>query len=98
MEFALLLIVLVIAEMALSVWFLSRQKYYLTQINALVGEVAGLEHDVTVMGEKLGYGPRNVSEGDKTASDSVSSLLSQATEDDLKQAADILKALGLDKD
>lgn len=94
MEMALLLIVLVIAELALTVWFLARQKYYLTQVNALVGEVAGLEHDVTLMGERLGFGPHNVFEGDKSASDNVP----QPTEDDLKKAADIIKALGLDKD
>lgn len=94
MELALLLIVLVIAELALTVWFLARQKYYLTQVNALVGEVAGLEHDVTLMGERLGFGSHNVFEGDKSASDNVT----QPTEDDLKKAADIIKALGLDKD
>lgn len=97
MELALLLIVLVIAELALSVWFLARQKYYLTQMNALVGEVAGLEHDVTLMGERLGFCSDD-SQPEKSETDSVSSLLSQATEDDLKQAADIIKALGLDKD
>lgn len=98
MELALLLIVLVIAELAMTVWFLSRQKYYLTQVNALVGEVAGLEHDVTLMGERLGFCSHDDNQGEKPASDNVSSLLSQATEDDLKQAADIIRALGLDKD
>lgn len=84
MEMALLLIVLVIAELALTVWFLARQKYYLTQVNALVGKVAGLEHDVTLMGEKLGFATH-----DDTP---------QVTEEDLKQAAGIIRALGLDKD
>lgn len=83
MEMALLLIVLVIAELALTVWFLARQKYYLTQLNALVGEVAGLEHDVTLMGDKLGFGTHDDN---------------QVTEEDLKQAAGVIRALGLDKD
>lgn len=42
-----------------------------------------MEHDVTLMGEKLGFSTHD----DK-----------QVTEEDLKQAAGVIRALGLDKD
>lgn len=100
MELALLLIVLVIAELVLTVWFLARQKGYIADLKALTGVVQTLEHDVTLLGEGglLDSGTAHGAASDGTqavASNSLQDLVSQATPEDLEKAQAILKSLGL---
>lgn len=100
MELALLLIVLVIVELALTVWFLARQKGYTADLKALTGVVQTLEHDVTLLGEGClldsGAARGAVTDGAQAATaDTLQDLVSQATPDDLMKAQAILKGLGL---
>lgn len=100
MELALLLVVLVIAELALTVWFLARQKGYNERLQALTGVVQTLEHDVTLLGEGglLDSGTVHGAAADakETAeTKSLQDLVSQATPEDLEKAQAILKSLGL---
>lgn len=100
MELALLLIVLVIVELALTVWFLARQKGYNADLKALTGVVQTLEHDVTVLGEggllDSGAVHGTAADANETAeTQTLQDLVSQATPEDLAQAQAILKSLGL---
>lgn len=100
MELALLLVVLVIAELALTVWFLARQKGYNERLQALTGVVQTLEHDATLLGEGglLDSGTVDgIAADDKKTSESQSwlDLVSQATPEDLEKAKAIIKSLGL---
>ena len=100
MELALLLIVLVIVELALTVWFLARQKGYTADLKALTGVVQTLEHDVTLLGEGglLDAGTARGAASDASqapSADTLQDLVSQATPEDLEKAQAILKGLGL---
>lgn len=100
MELALLLVVLVIVELALTVWFLARQKGYNERLQALTGVVQTLEHDVSLLGEGglLDAGTvHGAAADDKAATETqtLQDLVSQATPEDLAKAEAILKSLGL---
>ena len=100
MELALLLVVLVIVELALTVWFLARLGGYNQRLKALTGVVQTLEHDVTVLGEGglLDAGTvRGAASDDKATNETqtLQDLVGQATPEDLAKAQAILKGLGL---
>lgn len=89
MELALLLVVLVIVELALTVYMVAKHKQYL-------GRVAKLERNVKKMAEVL----RDLaSEQDVvecvSADVTLSELVGQATSEDIAQAQAVLKALNL---
>lgn len=87
MELALILILLVVAELVVSVWMLARHKDYLRRVKVLENRVDGLAKDTLVSGERLADRPED-----------VASLVQRATPEDIAQAQQILAALGLGGD
>lgn len=97
MGLALFLVVLVVLELALTVWFLARQREYRGSIVAIRGRVSKLERNVVKMAEVL----RDLSEDapDMPVSDdgavNLADLVSKATPEDFEQAQEVLRSLGL---
>lgn len=98
MELALLLVVLVIAELALTVWFLARQSTTRKSERSLTKRVTRLEKNVTKMAEVLRDMSRDADELEITNDATISDLVAAATPEDVAKANEILKALGLDNE
>lgn len=98
MELAFLLIVLVIAELVLTVFLLSRHKYYNKNVDALSKRCLRLERNVKKLAEVINDMSNgvNIEDGLQGAStDSLSDLVASATPEDIEQANEILKKLGV---
>lgn len=89
MELALLLILLVIVELVLSVWFLSRQRSYFKRIHTLEMQVSKLAEVVSSFG--LESGTDDVLQVDATLLDGIGA-------DDMAKADALLSALGYRRD
>lgn len=110
MELALLLVLLVAVELALTFYLLGRIKSYKFTLNGLVDRVAIIDDGLDqVMNEVKGNNSETLGMGDtlagaaadKTATThdvDIASLVSSATPDDIQQAASILRALGVKVD
>lgn len=101
MELALTLVLLVIAELVISVWLLSRHKQYLDRIGFLEGRVRDLDNDIEMLTSLQSHKSTDAVETNKVTAGndaSIASLVSQATPEDIQQAAAVLKALGVKVD
>lgn len=101
MELALLLIVMVIAELCLTVWFLARQRDYKRQVKALTDTVAGLDHDLGEVSKRIGLATETVRTSaaeTAKAEETLKGLVGQASPDELMQAQQLLRSLGLAED
>lgn len=87
MELAIILILLVIAELVVSVWLLARHKDYLRRLRVMENRVNDVVTDKGASGERLADG-----------SQTVEDLVSRATPEDIEQARQVLAALGLGGD
>lgn len=94
MELALILVLIVIAELIVTVWMLARHKTYLKKVSRL-------ERNVRKMAEVLAdmASDKDAGISDDTASEQdLVSLVASATPEDIEQAQKVLAALGLSKD
>ena len=94
MELALVLVLLVIAEIVVSVWMLARHKSYLKRVSRLeknVRKMAEVLHD-------LAKDTPNDVDSNPLAGQDLASLVAQATPEDVQKAHDILAAMGLAED
>lgn len=100
MELALLLVLLVIFELAFTVWFLARQRTYLSAVKDLSGRVDRLERHVVRLAESSTSAPVSV---DVPASDgevvgAAASILDEADPADVEKAEALLGLLGYRRD
>lgn len=98
MELAFLLIVLVIAELVLTVFLLARHKMYNKNIEALSKRCLRLERNVKKLAEVINDMSNgvNIEDGIQgVTADSLSDLVASATPEDIEQANEILKKLGV---
>ena len=96
MGLALLLVIVVIAELVCTVWMLARQRSINKLDVSVKKRVARLEKNVTKMAEVL----RDMSGEyeDETLSDAgISDLVANATPEDIAKANEILKQLGIEQ-
>lgn len=96
MGLALLLVIVVIAELVCTVWMLARQRSIKKLDASIKKRVARLEKNVTKMAEVL----RDMSEDyeDETLPDAgLSDLVASATPEDIAKANEILKQLGIEQ-
>lgn len=98
MELAFLLIVLVIAELVLTVFLLARHKMYNKNIEGLSKRCLRLERNVKKLAEVINDMSNgvNIEDGLQGATaDSLSDLVTAATPEDIEKANEILKQLGV---
>lgn len=87
MELALILLLLVIIELALTVWLLAKHRQYL-------GRIRTMEEKIKDANRMEGETPAQAVETPAQAVD-MSALLAQATPEDMAAAAAILEKLGI---
>lgn len=98
MELALLLVLLVILELAFTVWFLARQSSIKKSERLLAKRVTRLEKNITKMAEVIQDMSYDADELESDDNATLSDLVAAATPEDVAKANEILKALGLDKE
>jgi hypothetical protein len=91
MELALLLLLLVLAELVVSVWMLARHKLYLQRVAKLENNVKKMAEVLADLASEDEQPTTTVDLGGK----SVSELVAKATPDDIAQAQEILAKLGV---
>ena len=94
MELALILVLLVIAELVVSVWMLAKHKQYMKRVTRLERNVRKLAE---VMQDMASDKDAVVQSGADNQQD-LASLVAKATPDDIEQAQKVLAALGLSED
>lgn len=92
MELAVILVLLVIAELVISVWMLARHRLYLKEIAIMRDELTQAQMFYSQLSDSgSGYGVAP----DVTPAGSVADMVSQATPDDLAKAQQLLTSLGV---
>lgn len=94
MELALFLVILVIAELIVSVWMLAKHKSWNKRVSRLERNARKMAEVLADMASDKDDG---ISNGSSTESD-LASLVASATPEDIEQAQKVLAALGISKD
>ena len=95
MELALLLVLLVIVELAVTVWLLSRHKSYLKRVSKLEKNLVKLA-EVLRDYEQVPETETVYASAAPAAGSSLSDLVSKATPEDLEKAHKILASMGFE--
>lgn len=95
MELALLLVLLVIVELAVTVWLLARHKSYLKRVSKLEKNLVKLA-EVLKDYEQVPETQTVYNPAAPAAGSSLADLVSKATPEDLEQAHKILASMGFE--
>ena len=95
MELALLLVFLVFVELAFTVWFLARQRYYSKRVKRL-------ERNVTKLAQVVADDKADVLDASPIAGNvdmsGLAAAINTASPEDIAQALEFVNSLGLGKD